>query len=216
MRYIANIVTKNKIETSEFFNVTSDFNSVDTSLPTLIVGWKEVKELFPEQDILTYNITPLISWTFSKKERRYKYEKDIAEFIAKISRSINETLKYRFFNYILSSDEKKESFISYVNKGGCSIYHNSRFLYIYNPDCDLTVGVSLQDLRYTNMNVGDFLKNLNRFNNNLVTDNLDFISTDSLALIKDNIKAAAYLNYLKNCDIYKETPSNGKEHNKKV
>lgn len=205
MKYIANIISKSRIETSEFFNVTSDFNSVDTTLPTLIIGWKEVKELFPEQDILECEITPTISWTFSKKEKRYKFEKDIKAFIDKVVKNLNENITYRFFNYILSSVEKRENFKNYVNKGGNSIYHNARFLYVYNPNDNLTLGISLQDLRYAQIDVSNFIKSLNSNSNNFVIDNLNFITEESLALIKDNVKAVAYLNYLKNSDIYKET-----------
>jgi hypothetical protein len=71
MKYIGNIVTKSKIEVSSFFNVTSDFNSIDTNTPTLIIGWSYVKELFPEQDILNEKINDNVLWTFSKREKRY-------------------------------------------------------------------------------------------------------------------------------------------------
>lgn len=205
MKYIANIISKSKIETSEFFNVTADFNSVDTTLPTLIIGWKEVKALFPDQDILEYEVTETISWTFSKKEKRYKYEKDIKLFVEKVVKSLNENITYRFFNYILSPIEKRESFKSYINKGGNSIYHNSRFLYVYNPNDKLTLGISLQDLRYAQIDISDFISSLNQHNNNIIIDNLNFITGESLSLIKDNVKAIAYLNYLKNSDIYRET-----------
>lgn len=204
MRYIANVITKNKLQISEFFNVTPDFASVDTSLPTLIIGWKEVKELFPDQDILEYVITPTISWTFSKKEKRYKYEKDIKDFIEKVTKSINETVNYRFFNFLLASEHKRNNFISYVNQGNCSIYYNSRFMYIYNPSCGITLGLSLQDLRYINIDITSFIQSLNTLNNNIITNNLSFLSSESLPLIKENIKSVPYLNYLRNCDIYKE------------
>ena len=143
MKYIANIITKNKIEVSEFFNVATDLTSVDTSLPTLIVGWKDVKNYFPEQDILEYNITPTISWTFSKREKRYQYEKDINNFIERVIKNIDKVINYRFFNYMLSTDKKRNDFYNYINKGGNSIYYNSRFAYIYNPVDKLTLGISL-------------------------------------------------------------------------
>lgn len=205
MKYIANIVTKHKVDAIDFFNVTSDFSSVDTTLPTLIVGWKEVKELFPEQDILESDITSNICWTFSKKEKRYKFEKDLVAFIEKAIKTIDTKVNYRFFNYILASQEKRNAFVSYLHKGGCSIYHNSRFLYIYNPKQQMTLGVSLQDLRYVGIKIPKFISLLNVLDNNIITDNINFLSQESLILIKDNIKAVPYLNYLKNFDIYKET-----------
>ena len=72
MIYLANIITKTKLKVSSFFNITSDFNSVDKNIPTLIIGWKETKELFPNQNILDNRIDEYIYWTFSKREKRYK------------------------------------------------------------------------------------------------------------------------------------------------
>lgn len=216
MKYIANIITNYKLDVSDFFYVTNDFLSVDKTLPTLIIGWKETKELFPEQDILIPEISSTICWTFSKKEKRYKFEKDLTFFIERVIKNIETQVNYRFFNYILAPQEKRNSFISYLHKGGSYIYYNSRFLYIYNPEDNITLGISLLDLRYVGIDILKFINLLNTFNNNSIVDNLNFISQESLILIKDNIKAVAYLNYLKNSDIYKETENNGKEHYEKV
>ena len=205
MKYIANIISKNKVSVSEFFNVTDDINSVDVTLPRRIVGWKEVKEIYPGQDILEGDISSNISWTFSKREKRYKYEKDINDFVNKTIKELESQINYRFFNFILSSESKREGFFKCVNDGGCSIYHNSRFLYIYSPNCKMTFGVSLQDLRYAGINVPEFIEALNINNNNTIIDNFNFITQESFPLIKDNIKSVPYLNYLKKSDIYKET-----------
>jgi hypothetical protein len=209
MGYIANIVTKSKLNVGSFFNVTSNFKSIDDSKPTLIIGWSEVKELFPEQDILNSYINENISWTFSKREKRYKYEKDLEEFINKSVRNLNNIVNYRFFNFILASSEKRESFLNYVQNGNCSIYYNSRFLYVFSSNDNMTFGISLNDLRYVGLDVKNFIKTLNSNNNNLIIDNLSFIEDDSLSLIRDNTKIVAYLNYLKNSNIYKEKINNG-------
>ena len=205
MKYIANIVTKNKIEISEFFNVIADLESADISLPTLIIGWDEVKRYFPEQDILEKQITPTISWTFSKREKRYQYEKDVSVFVERVIKQLDKIVNYHFFNYLLSTDKKKNDFYEYINKGGNSIYYNSRFVYIYNPINKTTLGVSLQDLKYIGIDIQIFLKEINKNNNNNIADSLKFITQSSFPLIKDNTKVLPYLNYLKNFDIYKET-----------
>ena len=45
------LITKNKIEVSSFFNVTKDITNVDLNIPTLIIGWSEVKTLYPNKTI---------------------------------------------------------------------------------------------------------------------------------------------------------------------
>ena len=82
MRYIANIITKSKINLGSFFNITNDLNNVDKSIPTLIIGWDEVKKIFPEQNILEKKIDDMLYWTFSKREKRYQYEIDLENFIS--------------------------------------------------------------------------------------------------------------------------------------
>ena len=202
MKHIANIVTTYKLDVSEFFNVVKDYNDIDKTVPTLIVGWKEVKKLFPSQDILISYIDDNTTWTFSKREKRFQYEKDIKLFIDNIIKNLNNNVNYKFFNYILYSKKKQETFIEYVKKGNCSLYHNSRFLYIYNHIDKVTLGISLNDLKFININVGKFIKDLVNNNNNIICDSLKCFDTQSLSLIKDNIKVLPYLNYLKNLDIY--------------
>lgn len=192
-----------------FFNVSNDFSSLNQDIPTLIVGWSDVKLLFPNQDILNSKISDTISWTFSKREKRYQYEKDVNIFINNVLNELNDKIKYRFFNFLLATQSKREKFISYVQSGNCSIYYNSRFLYVYNINDSFTIGISLIDLEYIGINIADFIRTLTLNNNNIICDNLKCIDSDSYNLIKDNTKIIAYLNYLRNSDIYKEKDKNG-------
>lgn len=202
MRYIGNIVTKNKIDVSEFFLVTDDMSSVDTTVPTIVIGWSLVKEIFPEQNILESYIKDNISWTFAKREKRCKYEQDIESFVKMCTEKMLENINYKFFNYLVASPEKRENFVNFINRGGCYMYYNARFLYVYSPNSKMTIGLSLTDLKYIGIKIKSFLSMLNIGGNNFIVNNLDFLSNDSLILLKDNIKVAAYLNYLKNSDIY--------------
>ena len=172
MGYIGNIITKGKLEISSYFNVTSDFNNIDINIPTLIVGWGEVKALFPDQNILESQITNNISWTFSKREKRHQFEKDIVNFTSSAIKKVNENVKYSFFNFILASQDKRKRFISYVQAGNCSLYYNSRFLYVYNIKDSHTIGISLTDLEYIGINTEDFIRILTKNNNNIICDNL--------------------------------------------
>lgn len=202
MKYIANILTNSKLDVSSFFHITSNFEEIDKTLPTLIIGWGEVKKLFPEQNILKNEIEENLYWTFSKREKRYKYEQDLENFIKKVTDNINNKINYHFFNYLLANTNKRVSFINYINKGFCSIYYNSRFLYIYCIKDEITLGISLKDLNYIGINSKDFINSLLNQNNNIICDNLKCIDNNLFNLIKDNVKIIAYLNYLKNADIY--------------
>lgn len=212
MEYIANIITKSKMEVSSFFNVTSDFESVNKNIPTLIIGWSETKQLFPEQDILEHKISDNIYWTFSKREKRYKYEIDLTTFINRTVEDIEKKVNYRFFNYVLSPQSKRDSFVEYVKKGNCSLYYNSRFLYVYSINDSITFGISLIDLMYVGINTRNFIQSLIDDNNNIICENLKCIDNESFQLIKENTKNIAYLNYLKNADIYKKIDNYGEKY----
>lgn len=203
MRYIGNIITNSSIEISKFFNVVSDLKNIDISIPTLIIGWDNVKKLYPEQNILNNKINENISWTFSKREKRYQYEKDLKNFIESVVKEINDKINYHFFNYLLASETRRKNFIDYIKNGESSIYYNSRFLYVYNANDSITIGVSLKDLFYIGINP-KFLIDIFNENNVIICNNIKDIGDDSFFLVKDNIKIIAYLNYLKNKDIYKE------------
>lgn len=202
MEYIANIITNNKVEISNFFNIKTEINDVDFSLPTLIVGWEKVKKLYPEQDILVKKISDNISWTFSKYEKRFQYEKDIECFIQNSIKNIDSKVNYHFFNYLLATEHRKKCFIEYVKNSDCSLFYNLNFLYIYSIKDNITIGISLKDLEYIGINIKDFIQNFNN-NRNIISNNINDIGKNSLFLIKDNIKIIPYLNYLKNSDIYK-------------
>lgn len=199
MKYICNIVTKSKIDYSKFFKVTSNFSSIDTSIPTLIIGWSLVKDLYPNQSILENKITDNIYWTFSKREKRYKYEDDLNKFIKLVLNHIEIKSNYIFYNYILSSYQRKNSFLDYIKNRPCSIYYNSRFLYIYVISDGVTIGISLNDLNYIGIEPQFFIKKISSNPETIICSNLQCIDQDSYFLIKDNTKIIAYLNYLQNC-----------------
>lgn len=204
MKYIANIISKSSVKVGEFFNVVKTIDKIDPSLPTMIVGWSLVKELFPEQDILEEVITPNMAWTFSKREKRYKYEKDMENFISDVLKKLDDSVNYTFFNYMLSPSDKRASFHRYMDQGGNYIYRNSRFVYVYNPQHNITFGISLNDIKYIGISIDTFISSLNRMSNNHIVEDISFLDEFSLRFIKDNVKAVAYLYYLKFSDIYEE------------
>ena len=198
MKYLANIITDSKIEVSSFFNISTDFETVDKNIPTLIIGWRKTQSIFPNQNILDKKINENTFWTFSKREKRYQYEIDLENFIENITKELTVKVNYKFFNYILSSKETQNNFKKYIEENKNYIYYNSRFIYIYNEKHNITLGISIVDLNYIGINIKNFISSLNKNNNNIITDNLSFLDSFSLKFIKDNIKSVPFLVYLRN------------------
>lgn len=71
---IANIIHDSELinhHTCEYINYCTEGDLVNFSLPTLYVGWKRVKDIFSNLDILNKTITPnLLYWEFSFDEHK--------------------------------------------------------------------------------------------------------------------------------------------------
>ena len=91
---VGNIVNCNEEIDERYFNCLSTeefmadgfYQTENSKLPTLVVGWGTVKENFGEVSILSKLITPPtedgyggIYWTFSSKEKRGIYELNLKE-----------------------------------------------------------------------------------------------------------------------------------------
>ena len=80
---IANIVTKRKVTFDSLICKCKSINDIDSTKPTLIIGWEEVKSIYGKDiSILEKQINEKVFWTFDKTERRNDYEKDIFTFIS--------------------------------------------------------------------------------------------------------------------------------------
>ena len=53
----------------------------EQDLPTLIIGWNKVREIFPEQSIDNPKISDNLFWTFSLTEKDGKNKTDIKMFL---------------------------------------------------------------------------------------------------------------------------------------
>jgi hypothetical protein len=87
-----------------------------TDKPLLIVGWKKVKKLFPDQRITQKHIKENIWWTFSEREKKTEYDRDIEIFNKKCIDNIESKYKYHFFNPFQVSFTNVKNLISNISK----------------------------------------------------------------------------------------------------
>jgi hypothetical protein len=97
---IANIVSTNKVEVPEEFNVVNSVNEIIDGLPTLIIGYDIVNNLFPDFDIINISLGENKYWTFKRTEKRDKYEADLKWFISKVYSDLTNQLIYVFVDPI--------------------------------------------------------------------------------------------------------------------
>lgn len=118
--------------------------TLSCNVPTLIIGWNKVKELYPEQSILSSKISENLFWTFSLTEQEEKNKSDINSFL-------EYSIKKFFHKKIISYDaivdgELREFFLKNINnKVRSFIYFHNNVCYIHNESDTYAISIPSLD-----------------------------------------------------------------------
>ena len=155
MRYIANILTDEPFEGSEFYNITNDKDLIIKGIPTLIVGWEKVKELYPGTSIIEWKVKDGVYWTYGKYEKRDRYEENVKKFMDMTFKNCVESVRYVFFDVLLYGENKISGFIDTLRGNNVQIgtnvktaYASDNMLYVYIETTGTVYGISLRDCDY--------------------------------------------------------------------
>ena len=149
MKYIANILTDEQFNETELYNVVRDSNDLIPGIPTLIVGWERTKSEYPDASIIEDKVSDNVYWTYGKYERRDKYETNIKKFQDLSFKKFVDSLDYVFYDVLLSTAEKLDSFLtSLLSEPTKTVYVIRDMMYIYYSGTNKVVGLSLRDCDY--------------------------------------------------------------------
>ena len=148
--HIANIITTDKLNVGDNFRVyptISDIPDDDLKLPTLIVGYTVICDLYGADniDLLDRQITSNIFWTLRKNEKRKMYSNDLEKFIR---HSYRESMnKLNFINLDLILDSKRRLF-KIVKKiltisDGVAYESNNKIIYLYHDNLVFIIDLNL-------------------------------------------------------------------------
>lgn len=191
---IANIITKKRYTFDSLICKCKNIEEIDSSKPTLIIGWEEVKSIYGNNiSILEKKINENIFWTFDKTERRNDYEKDVNSFYYFIIKNLIKNIKYRFINIITINYSLAKRFIRFINNDEIKyIYiYDNRFIFIYCKG--VVCGLSLDDLDYLNIDIKKCINIIKSNKNNNVIDNDLFLSIKLRRIIGDDKMIIPYL-----------------------
>jgi hypothetical protein len=169
---LGNIVCNNEIKVSEMFKVVKSINDIDSSLPTLIVGFDLICELYPDFDILEFKVDTKFYWTFKRTEKRDKFEEDLAKFTEIVFSSLIEDIKYVHIDLLLYKPKQLKKIIRKIISAEKVIsvkYKNNVFIYLEN----LIFGLDLELLRFMSVNVEKILSKIK-------LKSLNFLEGDSI------------------------------------
>lgn len=141
---IGNIVCSEKMENKKF-NLVSDLKEIKNTLPTLIIGWENTKNILGENNvsILKKEVTDNLYWTFNIKERKVDYEVDVETFEEVCYKTIEENINYVYIDVLHDSKRKiKKIFNKILSLPHITTYkNNNNMLYIFGEN--LVFGVDL-------------------------------------------------------------------------
>ena len=194
MRYIANILTKERFDNIEYFNIVNDTNKIIESLPTLIIGWELAKSLFSDASILDWQINDKWYWTFGRKVRRNRYETDIFRFKKMIFENIIKNISYEFMDVLTMTKDEKQSFFNYIkDETKKNVIIKNDMVFILYENKNKVYGVSLRDIDYKGDDRKKFLKTLYKNKNiNVITEKID-IPYETRNIIMNNQYILPYL-----------------------
>ena len=191
---VGNIVTNSKIDI-ENFKVCRKIDNIDRDIPTLIIGWENVKKIYGERvSILHKQIDTFTFWTFSPKERKSEYETDLDSFISKCYNSFGEHLPYVYLDLLMGSRKINFRIIRKILslKTPITYISDSNMVYIYGENIifgiDLNV-VSLFEEKYEK--ILNKVKNLQ--NNTLVDLEIFNKCKDLILKLKNKDKYIPYI-----------------------
>lgn len=190
---IANIVSTSKVDVPEEFNVVKSVSEIIDGLPTLIVGYETVNNLYPDFDIINISLGDNKYWTFKRTEKRDKYESDLKWFISKVYGDLTNQLIYLFVDPIQYRGKTLIKIIKkiYSLKDPITFLHE-QMLYVYGDG--FIFGIDLKLLAFMGVDTNKIKTRINAISRVFLDDSKILIE------YKKNIEAldnkVRYLPYL--------------------
>lgn len=192
--YFGNIVTEKNIQLEGFVNF-SKIDDVDNDLPTIIIGWSLVKQLYGDKvSILHKNISTKIFWTFSEKERKVDFEVDVENFKEYCYNNFGENIPYVYLDFLYGKKNINKKIIKKIlSLKESTIYiTDNEMVYIYGEN--ILFGIDLNVVNYFNDKKFKVLNKLKSLKDCVLVDSKIFNKyRDFLYKIKNKKRLIPYI-----------------------
>ena len=148
---IANIVSSKKLNVGSEFNVVENIDEiVFKDLPTLIIGYDEICDLYGEENVnvLKRNVTKNVFWTFKRTTKRQLYDTDLESFIRHSYKKATSKLNYVDLDLIQFSNGKILKIVKHLLTLNDVISYESENSVIYIYSNNITFGIDLNLVEY--------------------------------------------------------------------
>ena len=178
---IANIVSHQKVNVSQEFNVVESMDNIIHGLPTLILGFDYVNKHYPDFDVMDRKLGDNLYWTVKRTEKRDKYEEDLSWFVTKVLTDLISEISYVFVDPIQYNSKTIRKVIRKFHSMENKItYQNGQMLYIYAEK--IIFGVDLKLLKYIGL---DYKK----IKDKIIRKSLVFLTNDKILIEYKNTVA---------------------------
>ena len=169
--YVGNIVTSSIIK-EDNFKICKDLDSINHDLPTLIIGWSNAKELIREEiSIIHKKINDNLYWTFSPKERKVDYDKDIINFKKRCYNKIGNNIPYVYLDILHGKLHINKRIIQkiYTLSDAVSYVSKNNMLYIFGEN--IIFGVDLNMCELIGINKEKIIERIENIPNSILIGN---------------------------------------------
>jgi hypothetical protein len=171
---IANIVSHQKVNVSQEFNVVESMDDIIHGLPTLILGFDYVNKHYPDFDVMDRMLGENLYWTVKRTEKRDKYEEDLSWFVTKVLTDLISEISYVFVDPIQYNSRTIRKVIKKFHSMENKVtYQNGQMLYIYAEK--IIFGVDLKLLKYIGL---DYKK----IKEKIIRKSLVFLTNDKILI----------------------------------
>jgi hypothetical protein len=199
VKKIGNIISGKKLVVWDRFNVVPSLSECVSDVPTLVIGYKESRELFPDTELIFKNrkINENTFWTFSKRENVRDYETDLDEFMNNCYKRLQSKPIYFFVDTVHFSEAKiartfekiksVDNLIGYI--------HNNRMIYLYGDG--IIFGIDLELSKFIGNDPNKVISRFEKLTDGLITPkDLPSYFQEDLIKLDNAVKYIPYLWFL--------------------
>lgn len=173
----------------------SEYDKRSGDVPTLLVGYHNVKHHHPNMDILDRKLSDTEYWTFLKSEYVSYYSCDTYDFIKQCYNKFISDVSYFFVDIILSDDEKIKKILKEFSnhKGTLTSFKEGDRLYVL---CDKIIfGFNLYQIRFLKKDESKFINRIKSLSENFI-DSMDSVKDVILPFMEFYNEDIKYIPYI--------------------
>lgn len=180
----------NKIELPHL-NVFKSIEDIDNQLPTLLVGYSEVKLVYENLNFFDKKINDDLYWTFNRVEDRYNYIKDLSSFIDHCESKLTQSFKYLFINPFELNLTQIKRFINHIKTNDGVFLSDGPMIFVTIKD--LTYGFHTQFSEILGIQEGKLYQFLTKNNYIKIAEDTIKETQKELGDLKYNLGELQYL-----------------------